>query len=88
MPSERLGIGHRCTRCGTFSDTLGRTCPACGKRRGLPPSALWMVLPVALVVWVWLLTTDPVVGVALVGIAFVALVAGIGLANAFAERGR
>lgn len=86
MPSERLGIGRRCPRCGTFSDTLGRACPACGKRRGVPPSALWIAVPVALVVWVWLLTTDPVVGIGLIAIAFIALVAGIGLANALAER--
>jgi hypothetical protein len=86
MPGERLGIGRRCPRCGTFSDTLARSCPVCGKRRRLPAGALWIAVPIALVVWVWLLTTDPVVGVALVGIAFVALVACIGLVNAFAER--
>lgn len=86
MASERLGIGRRCPRCGTFSDTLSRACPVCGKRRRVPPSALLAGIPIALVVWVWLLTTDPVVGVALVGIAFIALVACIGLVNAFAER--
>jgi uncharacterized OB-fold protein len=85
MPGERLGIGRRCPRCGTFSDTLSRACPACGRRR-IPAGAFWIALPVAIVVWVWLLTTDPVVGVALVGIAFIALVALIGLANSFAER--
>jgi hypothetical protein len=86
MPSERLGIGRRCPRCGTFSDTLSRACPVCGKRRRIPPGAFWIALPAALLVWVWLLTTDPVVGIGLVAIAFVALVALIGLANAIADR--
>lgn len=86
MTGERLGIGRRCPRCGTFSDTLSRACPLCGRRRRIPPSAFWIALPLALVVWVWLLTTDPVVGIGLVAIAFIALVAGIGLANALADR--
>jgi hypothetical protein len=86
MASERLGIGRRCPRCGTFSDTLSRACPVCGKRRRIPPSAFWIAAPIALLIWVWLLTTDPVVGVALVGVAFIALVALIGLANALTDR--
>ena len=88
MDGERLGIGRACPRCGTRSDTLGRVCPVCGRSRRIPPAALWILGPVLFVAWVWFLTTDPVVGIALVGVGFVALVALIGLANALADRGR
>jgi hypothetical protein len=87
MAGEHLGIGRVCPRCRARSDTLGGVCPACGGPRQLPVTTL-LIIGLALVAgWLWLLMTDPVVGIALVGVAFVVLVAAIGVMNALADRG-
>jgi hypothetical protein len=104
---ERIGIGRRCPHCGVRADTLGSTCPACG-RPYAPRGGLLDRVPVSgevfdnpygmrllVVGWfaliaaaIWLIVTHPVAGIPLLALAFVVLVAAIGVANALNDRGR
>lgn len=86
-----LGLGKVCPRCGTRSNTLGGVCPACKRpyiRRGLL-DRLSVPAPVVLGVlgiWLWLLGTSLVAGILIGAVAFVGVIAAIGLVNAAEDR--